>query len=201
MDDAGVARVVSTQHWTGYAMAAFLAAMGLVPMFIGANVAMGFLKSLPAGWVGVVIGMFLGVFALAFVGGGLLFVLLGVFLAWPAGKGPAFDPLDRTCRHLRRVPGGLRVSGRVFAGSMAPMPFARRDGEIPFGDVQGLQLLAKRSGVPAGGQSIPMTLYQLNLVLKDRTRRNVMAHGDLPAMEADAQTLASRLGVPLWKSV
>jgi hypothetical protein len=40
--------------------------------------------------------------------------------------------------------------------------------------------------------------YELNLVLDDGSRLNVIDHGNLQAARADAQTLAAFLGKPLW---
>jgi hypothetical protein len=43
--------------------------------------------------------------------------------------------------------------------------------------------------------------YELNLVLDDGSRLNVIDHGDLQTARADAQTLAAFLGKPLWDAV
>ncbi len=40
--------------------------------------------------------------------------------------------------------------------------------------------------------------YELNLVLDDGSRLNVIDHGNLSALQADAQTLANFLNKPLW---
>lgn len=40
--------------------------------------------------------------------------------------------------------------------------------------------------------------YELNLVLKDGERINVIDHGDRSAIQRDAQALAGFLGKPLW---
>jgi len=44
----------------------------------------------------------------------------------------------------------------------------------------------------------PFTSYELNLVLKDGSRRNLVDHGNLPALRDDARELAGFLIVPLW---
>ena len=40
--------------------------------------------------------------------------------------------------------------------------------------------------------------YELNIVTKDASRINVVDHGDLHEIRYDAQTLAEKLGVPIW---
>ena len=40
--------------------------------------------------------------------------------------------------------------------------------------------------------------YELNVVLQDGSRRNVVDHGNLDALRADARELAMFLVVPLW---
>lgn len=43
--------------------------------------------------------------------------------------------------------------------------------------------------------------YELNLVLKDGSRLNVIDHGNLTTIRRDAQTLATFLGKPLWDAI
>ena len=43
--------------------------------------------------------------------------------------------------------------------------------------------------------------YELNLVLSDGTRLNIVDHGDLRRVRRDGATLARFLGVPLWDPV
>jgi len=43
--------------------------------------------------------------------------------------------------------------------------------------------------------------FELNLVLRDGRRLNVMDHGDYDALRRDADTLAEFLGRPVWDSV
>ena len=40
--------------------------------------------------------------------------------------------------------------------------------------------------------------YELNLILKDSSRINVIDHGNLKTLREDANTLADFLGVPIW---
>ena len=62
------------------------------------------------------------------------------------------------------------------------------------GDVHALQLV--REHVSDSDSSY--TSYELNLVLKDGKRLNVVDHGDLPTLRGDAGTLSRFLERPLW---
>ena len=52
-----------------------------------------------------------------------------------------------------------------------------------------------------GNRKPPFISYELNLVLKDGTRINLVDHGNQEELIADAQTLAEFLGVPLWNAL
>jgi hypothetical protein len=64
-------------------------------------------------------------------------------------------------------------------------------------NIHALQLLSEY--IPGDSDSSPYHSYELNLVLKNGRRLNVMDHGDLPSLMADAKLLARFLGVPLWE--
>jgi len=103
--------------------------------------------------------------------------------------GVAFDWQGRVCRGFlaRQSWFGLRVEWT----------------DISFDRVAGLQLMSRwneeRNPDSAKRYEPGYTTYQLNLVLKDHSRCNLMAHGNLSAMESDAQVLSEILGVPLWR--
>ena len=40
--------------------------------------------------------------------------------------------------------------------------------------------------------------YELNLILKDGSRKNVVDHGSIKQLQKDAQTLGQFLGIPVW---
>lgn len=66
-------------------------------------------------------------------------------------------------------------------------------------DIHAVQVLVHRTGRGGGGNTAKEYLsYELNLVRKDRSRINVLDHGDADALRADAAELARFLGVPLW---
>jgi hypothetical protein len=43
--------------------------------------------------------------------------------------------------------------------------------------------------------------YELNLVLDDGSRINVVDHGNLERLRSDAQTLSQFLGKPVWDAI
>jgi len=65
----------------------------------------------------------------------------------------------------------------------------------PFSAVHALQLFGH---YVSGDEGRGYTSYQLNLVMKDRSRVNLVDHGNLDGVREDAQKLARHLGVKLW---
>lgn len=63
-------------------------------------------------------------------------------------------------------------------------------------DIHALQLILKRCTNQGNYSS-----HELNLVLHDGTRINVLDHGELAHIRADAKVLADFLDVPLWDAV
>ena len=118
---------------------------------------------------------------------GLIFVLVSAFLIRSITRGPIFDVQDQTCNRLN-------AGTKDFGGERVDVPFAQ---------AMGLQVMAwSASGVgPNGGYQVNsnITNYQLNLVLKDKTRWKVMSSSNFSSLESDAQTLSQLLRVPLWK--
>jgi hypothetical protein len=64
-------------------------------------------------------------------------------------------------------------------------------------DIHALQLLRNSER----GPNATAQLYELNLVLKDGERINVLAHGDPNGLLADASTLAAFLQKPIWNAM
>jgi hypothetical protein len=108
---------------------------------------------------------------------------------------------------------------RVFDGQagwyvrsrISPRLLSRRDKTythgVPFDQIYALQIICEftkyrqRHGTIhlAGKVERGYWSYELNLVLKNRKRINVVDHGDLGALLKDAEALASLLGVPIWQ--
>lgn len=64
----------------------------------------------------------------------------------------------------------------------------------PLSRIHALQILPEH----VRGDKSSFTSYELNLVLRDGTRLNVLDHGNYSRLEGDAQKLAVFLGVPVW---
>jgi hypothetical protein len=64
----------------------------------------------------------------------------------------------------------------------------------PLREIHALQILSEY----VKGDKSSYYSYELNLILKDGTRRNVVDHGSLQAIREDAAMLADFMGVPLW---
>jgi hypothetical protein len=70
----------------------------------------------------------------------------------------------------------------------------RPAGELSLVDVRGLQVLRKRVNGPESDYDCD----ELNLVLLDGRRVNVLDHGEPESLRRDAEALARWLSVPLW---
>lgn len=65
-------------------------------------------------------------------------------------------------------------------------------------EIHALQLI--REYVPGGRNSSGYYSYELNLILKDSSRLNLVDHGNLEDLINDGQALAEFLGIPLYRS-
>jgi hypothetical protein len=151
---------------------------------------------------------------LAILAIGAVVSVYGLF-SWRAGFGAMFGPL---LVGLSLVAVGLLMidiartpivfdRGRDLyqRGRASDQPMVRkltRYQSCSLSDVRALQILAKlESSTSSGGGSSKWTYYlsyELNLVLGDQSRLNVLDHGDPAALRGDAATLAEFLGVPVW---
>ncbi|MET1257567.1 hypothetical protein [Aliikangiella maris] len=67
-------------------------------------------------------------------------------------------------------------------------------------DIYAIQLISERiRSTSSQGGSSTYTSYELNLVLRDGSRVNVMDHGKEVAIDDAAKALAKFLNVPVWK--
>jgi len=71
---------------------------------------------------------------------------------------------------------------------------------IPFTQIHGLQLMQvfNRDSRMNLGDSDMYDSYELNLILKNGDRINIMSHGDKNAIIIDTKKLAAYLSVPIW---
>ena len=150
--------------------------------------------------IGVLLPLFLGMtwyttgeppflFALFAALVGALFGCLGVYMMRKLNEPIVFDR-SRGCFYKGLLDQGL-APGQWEPGG---------DGnQVAFGRIHALQIIAEfirdTSSDNTGG---PYYSYELNLVLEDSERVNVVDHGDRKRILKDAATLAEFLGVPLW---
>ncbi len=139
---------------------------------LGAGIAL--VATLVAGrWEGLLAVLFLSLFGAVFGG-------VGGWLYYSGTKPIVFD----------------LALGYFWTGRQAP-PYdfggAPQDA-VPLAQVHALQVVSER----CSGSDSSFTSYELNLVLHDGSRRNVVDHGNLEALRADARELATFLVVPLW---
>lgn len=148
----------------------------------------------------------------------LLFLLvgLGVTLGIPAARLAAGDSLGLTTDTLMPLLIGLLfalVGGAMLYYGTAPIVFDTRQGCFwkgrqgpePVSDQSRLKNMTRLEEIHAlqiiseycSGKNSYYS-YELNLVLKDGQRLNVVDHGNLARLREDANKLAQFLGRPLW---
>ncbi len=71
---------------------------------------------------------------------------------------------------------------------------------IPFSQIHGLQLIEvyNKEGRTNMGDSDKYYNYELNLILENGDRINILSHGDKNEMIKDTKMLAVQLSVPIW---
>lgn len=87
--------------------------------------------------------------------------------------------------------------GEFWKGRVAPSEVARPDAldtHAPLDRLHALQIISEH----CTSDDSSYYSYELNLVLDDGTRLNVVDHGDLDELRRDAETLAAFLDRPIW---
>ena len=87
--------------------------------------------------------------------------------------------------------------GAYWRGRVAPHELSNRHGHketAALEDIHALQLISER----CTSDDSSYYSYELNLVLDDGTRINVVDHGNKEGLHDDATALAAFLGVPIW---
>jgi len=116
----------------------------------------------------------------------LILLLMGAFFLVPAAvflrpkNKFTFDKSSGDCWRGRKPASG---------------PFENSD-RFRLERIKGLQILEKQVSGSHGDKTF--TSYELNLILDDHDRINVMDHGDADALRADAERLSQFLGIPLF---
>jgi len=139
---------------------------------------------------------------------GAAFVAMGVLVLRKLGRPATFDLLlgfywkgRRKPTHAlsesppSRSPASARKRGRQAD--------RRRRGGVNLDDVHALQIVseeheAESTSERSDRQRRSYRSYELNLILTDAARVNVIDHGNADALRHDAETLAAFLNIPLW---
>ncbi len=116
---------------------------------------------------------------------GAIFALVGAIILYSGTSPIVFDARKRY----------------FWQGRKAPDEVTNKD-EIKeycaFDDIYALQTISE---VCSGNDSGDYLSYELNIVLTNGERVNVIDHGNVEALQEDAITLAEWLEVPLWDSL
>ena len=111
---------------------------------------------------------------------GALFIGMGGFLMYRGTTPVVFDAARGLYWKGRRTPDQLSLQSG--------------DNWARFSDIHALQLLSEH----VRGNDSSYYSYELNLVLEDGRRLNVVDHGDATQLREDAQTLSQFIGKPIW---
>ena len=87
--------------------------------------------------------------------------------------------------------------GEYWKGRTAPYEAANRESLKHYAELEGiraLQIIKER----CTSKNSSYYSYELNLVLEDGSRLNVIDHGNLERLREDARRLSAFLGKPLW---
>lgn len=93
-----------------------------------------------------------------------------------------------------------RRTGYFWKGRIPPDQAVNREALkdcCPLEEIRALQIIAER----VRGDKSSYWSYELNLVLKDGRRLNVVDHGSLEVIRTDARACADFLQVPLWDAI
>ena len=140
-----------------------------------------------------------------------LLVGLGIVIGFTVGAGLRGNVVPVLVGTVFAVAGGA-----MFYFGAAPIVFDKRKGSYwkgrtspydvrhtselkhhaPLGRIHALQIISEY----VRGNKSSYYSYELNLVLKDGSRINVVDHGSRSGLRTDAATLSDFLGVPVWDS-
>jgi len=161
-----------------------------------------------AAWGAVLVGLFFLLVGLA----ALAFFVAGTLFGWTAASSG-----DKSVLWIPALFGSLfsAAGGGMLYGFTLPVVFDRRRGYFWKGRRAPSQLLGRGAAERVtdlarihalqliaelchGSKGSSYYSYELNLVLEDGSRVNVVDHGNLERLRQDAQALAEFLGRPLW---
>ncbi len=119
---------------------------------------------------------------------GLIFAFAGLAMLLSMRRPACFD---RSCH--------LFWKGKEDISAVLPAELDAREDLIRLDHVHAVQILRELcTSTSSKGQRSHYWSYELNLVLDDGRRVNVVDHGNLPKLQEDASLLARFLDRPLW---
>ena len=93
-----------------------------------------------------------------------------------------------------------RQKGFFWKGRTAPHEVLRKDRLKNFAKLDQIHALQLLSEYCRGNKSSYYS-YEINLVLRDGQRLNVIDHGNPTKIREDAETVAAFLGKPVWDAI
>lgn len=115
---------------------------------------------------------------------GLVFLGIGIYILRSLSQVKTFD----------------KASGFYWAGKKEPRDVfdaSREAGFIELRDIYALQIIKER----VKSDKTHYSSYELNLILKDTSRVNVVDHSNLGALQMDASKIGEFLDIPIWKKL
>jgi len=112
---------------------------------------------------------------------GSVFAIVGGCMYWFGTAPRVFDRSRASFWRGRKEPAMLDAAGRSKSST-------------PLSSIHALQLLTEY----VSGNKSSYYSYELNLVLDDGSRINVVDHGNLERLRSDARALSQFLGKPVW---
>ena len=112
-----------------------------------------------------------------------IFFLVGLFIIRSS----------RRCTFIDKSAGYLYKSRKKAIFGIQASP---KKGWIKISKIKALQILSERVSSKNGSYRS----YEINAVLTDATRHNIIDHGKYEAIQSDAQVIADFLGIPCWNA-
>jgi hypothetical protein len=110
-------------------------------------------------------------------GFGLLFALVGALMFYGFYKPIVFDKTEG-----------------MFKTGYKNHKLSHSNLSIPFDEIAAVQVIGER----VKGEKSNFNSFELNLVLKNGSRKNIIDHGNLSAIVNDANIISDFLEVPIW---
>lgn len=116
--------------------------------------------------------------------------------------GPLFVGCSSTAFYVANKPVVFdKDTGYFWKGRRGPRLHAMdhdSKGFVRLDDIHAIQIVSEVCTTNGGKGSDEFYSYEINVVLKDSSRINIIDHGDLKYIREDAQAISTLIGVPVW---